>query len=524
MIGAALLVSLGVRELVILSGGAVFLLIGFFLILYKREQSLAEYEANINLDAMSDKWIEQKAQELIRVEAFRLAGDLNARLGQWEEAAELYQKSGAHLRAAECYLELKQGGQAARMFMAAKDYERAASLFANSGDYTRAAKALLKAGDPIKAARTYETGDALEDAAGIYLEQGLFRKAAEIYHKHGLWGRAAEALDRAFDEERARLPEQISLRNSMPLRLLARQAGDLFSKAERTEEAIESYRTGGWVKESAEALREVGRLAEAGEAYLAAGELMAAAESYKEAGKPKEAAALKARYHLEQGREREAVHFLEEAEDFARAAEIHKKLENWSLAGEDYEKAGLKKDAAEMFEKAGEFERAAAALMEAGDYQDAAALYGKAKNLAAQAEALEKAGDFLAAGTNYYDRGLLDKAISSLQKVDAADQGYQQASIILGQIFRERERHARPGPRVLPPRGQGPAGLARQPRELLPARPVRGEDGGSHRGRQVLRADPGHRLPLQGRGRPALRAQVQRHPGRDPQHPHRSAL
>jgi tetratricopeptide (TPR) repeat protein len=425
-------------QLLAAAGTAAGLLLLFFLSMYRREGRLADYNRKVILEGKSPKWIEKKANELVRVEAFRLAGDLRSHLGQWEEAAELYKKGKNMIRAAESFLAAGKTGEAAQAYMQSHSFDRAASLFMEAGDFKRAAEAYLKGGDPIKAAQTYERGGELEPAGEIYVEQGLFRKAAEIYAKKDIWSRAADALWRCYSQELARLPEEVAAHDSMPLRALARDSGDLFRRAGRPDEAVEAFKTGGWVKESAEVLTEQARFQEAAKAYLEIGLTMSAADCYEKAGEEKPAASLRARYYLEQGREQEAVSFLERAGEHGSAAEIYKNMEKWPLAGESYEKAGLFREAAAMYEKAKEYNLAGAASEKAEDYRPAADYYARAGNPSAQAEALEKAGDFIAAGVNYSERGLLDKAIAVLQKVEPAAPECRTASLLLGQVFREK--------------------------------------------------------------------------------------
>ncbi|HUT56195.1 MAG TPA: tetratricopeptide repeat protein, partial [bacterium] len=420
------------------SGAAAGLLLLFFLLMYRREEHLAGYGAKVALEGKSKKWIEKKANELTRVEAFRLAGDLRAHLGQWDEAAELYKKGGNLIRAAESYLQNNKSDLAASAYLQSKNYDRAASLFLENGNHKMAAESYLKALDPIKAAQTYERGGLIEPAGEIYVEQGLYRRAAETYAKKEIWTRAADALWRCYSQELTRLPEDVAKASSMPLRLLAREAGEMFARAGRPDEAVEAFKTGGWAARGAEVLKDQARFTEAAEAYFEAGMALPAAECYEKAGLPAKAAAIKSRYHLDRGEEVEAVPFLELAGDFPKAAEIYQKLEKWPQAAETYEKAGLFKQAAAMYEKAQEFELAGASLEKAQDFRAAAELYGRAGNASAQADALEKAGDFLAAGQNFFERGLLDKAIAALQQVEPSREDYKPASLLLGQVFKEK--------------------------------------------------------------------------------------
>jgi tetratricopeptide (TPR) repeat protein len=421
-----------------ISTAAVALLFFFFLTFYRREQKLADYQAKFSLEGKSPRWIEKKAQELIRVEAFRLAGDLHAHLGKWTEAAELYRKGGNFFRAAESSLAAGETAAAAKAYRESKDFERAAALFLENNNFAEAASALLEAGESLRAAQALDRGGLAERAAEIYLEQGLYRQAAEMYKKKGVWGRAGDALWRCFGQEQARLPEEVSARDSMPLRHLARQAGDMFREAGRLEEAVEAYAAGWWALERAQTLEQAGKILEAAEAFLEAGYPLRAANAFETAGQTARAALLRAERLLAAGSEREAAPFLETAGEFGRAAEIYRRLEQWLEAARCYREGGAFVEAAAMFERAGEFEPAAENQELAGNPRVAADLYARAGNLGAQAQALEKAGEHIPAGANYFERGLFDQAIAVLQKVEAGAPDYAVAALMLGQIFREK--------------------------------------------------------------------------------------
>jgi len=421
-----------------MAGAVALLLLIFFLILYREEKNLAGCQSQVNLDLMAPKWIAQKAQELERVEAYRLAADLLAHLKQCTEAAELYEKGGNLKRAAEAHLAGGEKSRAARTYLLGHNYQKAARLFMENGELDQAAQALEKAGDLVQAAQVYERGENFERAADIYFEQGLFRRASRTYARAEQWGRAADALWRTHAQERARLPESAPPGDNMPLRVLARRTGELFLKAGRVEEAVEAFQAGAWLIKAAEAFEKAGRPEEAARTYEQAGALLKAADCFEKAGQNRSAARLRAEHHLERGREREALSYLEAAGDHQRAAALHRKFEAWIPAGENYEKAGEHQEAAAMFERAGEFERAAQALEKTGDHLAAARLYERSGNLSAQARALEQGGEFLAAGRNHFERGLLDQAISALQRIEPGSPDYAAGSLLLGQIFREK--------------------------------------------------------------------------------------
>ncbi len=418
----------------------VGLLFIFFLALYREERELAQ-SSKVRLEGKSQRWIEKKVQELIRVEAFRVAGDLQSHMNRFEEAAELYQKGGNLKRAAESYLAAGRKSEAAEAYLQSRNYKRAAELFLEAGVFDRAARANLEAGDIIQAAQIYERGGSFDKAAEIYLEQGLFRKAARIYESKHEWSRAADALWRCYSQERARLPEDIAEADSMPQRLLSRRAGDLFFKAGRYEDAVEAYRAGGWSLQTARTLESGESFDQAGEEYLKAGENLKAAECFEKSGRLSEAARLRAHYYLGLGKDREALPYLEEAGDYQQAASIYQRFSEWEKAALNFEKAEDFREAGAMYGAAGDSDNAARLLEQAGDYKDAADYYGKAGNKRARADALDKAGEYLEAGRTYIEEELSDQAISALQKVERDDPSYKEACFLLGEVFRDKQMY-----------------------------------------------------------------------------------
>ncbi|MFO8055749.1 MAG: protein kinase [bacterium] len=427
----------GLASLLSVTGVVAGLLSLFFLTLYKEERELAR-SSRISLEGKSRRWIEKKVQELVRVEAFRVAADLETHLNRFQDAAELYRKGGNLKRAAESYLAAGMKSEAAEAYLQSHNYKRAAELFLEAGVYDRAARTNQEAGEIIQAAQIYERGGNLDKAAEIYLEQGLFRKAARIYASKKQWSRAADTLWRCYSQERARLPEEIAAGDSMPLRVLARRSGDLFYRAGRYEDAVEAYRAGGWTLQTAKTLQEWERFEQAGEEYLKAGENVAAAECFEKAGRHSDASRLRAHHFLKVGDEEKAVPYLEEAGEYKQAAMICKRLSRWQQAAENFEKSEDFREAAEMYGKSGDNESAARVLERAGDYGSAADYYGKAGNEKARADALEKAGSYLEAGRSYLEQELSDQAISALQKMERDDPGFKNACFILGEIFRDR--------------------------------------------------------------------------------------
>jgi eukaryotic-like serine/threonine-protein kinase len=421
----------------LVAGLAALLLLAFFIVLYRKEQKLGG-DPLLDLETRNPKWIQKKAQELARQEAFRAAGDLFLHLEKYEEAAANYLKGKQLVKAGETLLAAGKLREGARVYEALEDFPRAAKFYLEAGEPVQAAEAFLRAGEIMAAARLLEQSGRFDRAGEIYQEQTLFRRAAEMYERAELWGRAADALHQCYQREKARLPEEVAEADACSLALLCRRCGELYERDHRPAEAVASFERGGCFLEAARVHESVENFASASEAYLRAGLPMEAARCLERTGQSRAAAALRAGAYLEKGQKREALSHLEQAEDFKTAAGIYLELGETLRAGETWERAGEWARAAEIFLGLGNFERTADNFDRAGRFAEAARYFEKADNYSRQAEMLEKDRAFYPAGENYFRRGLFDRAIRVLQQVERANPDFDRSCLLLGEIFREK--------------------------------------------------------------------------------------
>ncbi|OGP58716.1 MAG: hypothetical protein A2V67_16940 [Deltaproteobacteria bacterium RBG_13_61_14] len=417
---------------------AAFLLLVFFLFIFRKEQNLEGYDPLRDLETHSPKWIQKKAQELARSEAFRTAGDLYLYLKKYEEAASCFLKGKQLVKAGETLLAAGKIRESARVYEALEDYPRAAKLYLDAGDPVQAAEILIKAGEIATAARVLEQAGRFSRAAELFQEQTLFRRAAELFERAEQWDRAGDALLHCYQREKARLPEELAEADACSLARLCRRCGELYEKGRRPAEAVAAFERGGFLQEAARVYEGMENFGSASDAYLRAGLPFEAARCLERMGQSRAAASLRARTYLEKGQKREALIHLEQAEEFETAAAIYQELGETVRAGEAWERAGQSARAAQAFLMVDNWERAAENLDLAGNYQEAARYFEKAGNFSRQAEMYEKAEAFYLAGENYFRRGLFDRAIRVLQQVERPDPDFSRSCALLGEIFREK--------------------------------------------------------------------------------------
>jgi tetratricopeptide (TPR) repeat protein len=356
----------------------------------------------------------------------------------WEAAAEAYERGRAFAEAANLWERSNQTAKAARLYEQANESPKAAELFARLGNYARAASLYRKGGQEIKAAEAYERAGDVEQAAGLYAKHEVFDRAGDLLFKMGQHARAAELFERALRRLVVRgaehMPEAVRAGQA-----LARRCGELYVK-------------GGNPAKAAAVLREHGLEIEAAEYYCQAGDwetgldLFLRHRQYERAIATCLAQGEEERIHLVQGerlladgRERDAAREFETAGAWWRAAEMYERVEEYAKAAVMYAHHGDEERAAEMHAAANEPALAAAALERLGKPKEAARYYQEAGALKDAARALQAAGDFFEAGRLLIEEQAADEAISLLQQVGPESERYLDATVMLGDLFLERQ-------------------------------------------------------------------------------------
>ena len=355
-----------------------------------------------------------------------------------EAAAGAYERGRAFAEAASLWERMNQAVKAARLYEQANESPKAAELYARLGNYARAASLYQKGGQEIKAAEAYERAGDMERAAGLYAKHEVFDRAGDLLFKMGQHARAAELFERALRRlvvrGAERMPEAVRAGQA-----LARRCGELYAQ-------------GGNPAKAAAVLREQGLEIEAADYYCQAGDwetgldLFLRHRQYERAIATCQAHGAQDRIHLVQGerlladgRERDAAREFEAAGAWWRAAEMYERVKDYAKAARMYAHHGDDERAAEMHAAAGEPALAAAALERLGKPKDAARYYQDAGALHDAARALQAAGDFFEAGRLLVEAQAADEAVALLQQVGPESERYLDATILLGDLFLQRE-------------------------------------------------------------------------------------
>jgi tetratricopeptide (TPR) repeat protein len=123
------------------------------------------------------------------------------------------------------------------------------------------------------------------------------------------------------------------------------------------------------------------------------------------------------------------------ARDFDKAALCCENLGEHAKAAQLYEQSDDYRSAAEMYAKVENFEKAAEMSERNQNYKQAAELYLQVKNFARAAINYEKAINYFISGRLYHELGKYRKSMELLQKVQADEDVFQDATILIGDIL-----------------------------------------------------------------------------------------
>jgi len=418
----------------------VIVLVGVYFIFQamRAKAEPAELDWRDKIKDWSEKKIERQLKELLEMGEFRVAADIAFYLERWQEASEYYVKGKHLLGAAKSFLRQGKLKEAAKIYQDLDDFPKAAALYAQSNDFASAGQMHYLQGDLKKAAELFEQAGNKKRAAEIYYRAGLFRKAAGLYEDVSEFKSAADSLVKALENVEQKLGGEIVPHEMSFYRNLARSAAEVFKKAQNAEQAILLLDRAKLFEESARMLEELGRLKESAERYKKAGMLLKSAECLEKLGESSQAGNLRAEYYLSQGKKHEAITELEKAGDWERVAGICRELGDLKKSARCLEKAGKFKDAGEIWEQLENWQEAGEDFEKAGEFSKAGVCFEKAGEQTKASEMFEKAGAHFRAGLSFYQRGLLDRAIASLQQVDKTSEDYRKACSLLGKIFQEK--------------------------------------------------------------------------------------
>jgi len=385
------------------------------------------------VDKKTQRKAGKRASSVARSQGPLEAAELCFEHGLMEEAAGYYIKAGEFIRAAEIRHDQKRFVESAELYMQAESYDSAGAIFAQEEKWARAADAYTKAGNQSVAAEMYEKAEDWRQAAQCYEASEFPRHAAKAYVRCAEWLKAAECLEIVVRDNAT--GTGMDPKRDADNRKLVRMAGDLFMRAGKDDRAAAILERGECWSGAAEIVARSGQHQKAAELFQRAGDAPRAAEVLTLMGKDEDALRVLADHHRDRGEDDRAAELFEQAGEHMAAGDLYRMLEQFEKAGSCYERQGEYAQAAEMFGSANIREMAAENYERSGHHAEAAECWALVGDVAREAESLAKAGQHLRAGKIHRDQGNDEEAIKALQQVSPDQEGFAQASALLGAIF-----------------------------------------------------------------------------------------
>ena len=338
------------------------------------------YEAGIEAALAGEH--EQAAQDFIQADRLYQAAQLYEEAKNWEQAAHYYLLSDKPQAALQIGRQQQQPETMALSLLALGNYEDAANQYEKIGEYEQAAKAFEQAGlmtqaaichaqagnepraieiyllldqpeaavklyqrldQPEKAAHLWEKAGQLEKAAHIWQEIGQPEAAAALYGRHQQWTQAAAIWQEIGDlHQAAHLHEKGGQLN---------QAARLHVRLGQIKEAIRLYKR-------LKAMDKIAQLYEKEKSWAEA------ATAYLQMTPPHEAA---------------AAHCYQQLGEWERAAELYEAAQEWEQAADCWQQAGQPLPAAKLFLTMGRTVAAADLFLKAGQPQQALQLLAESQ-------------------------------------------------------------------------------------------------------------------------------------------------
>jgi tetratricopeptide (TPR) repeat protein len=377
-----------------------------------------------------------RARRLVRQGAYLEAGRLYEQLADWDAAADAYERGRAFVDAGRVWEHQNQPAKAARLYEQANEFLKAGEMHARAGNHLRASTLFQKGGLDVRAAEAAERAGDLERAASLYVKFDAFDRAGELRFRMREYAPAAELLERALGRLR-RVPQESAVSNA-DRHTLARRCAEAHVKA-------------GQLARAGAVLREYGLEVEAAEHFCRAGEwdvgLMLfvrhqrfdqAIRLCQEMGRDAEVHIVCGEQRLAEGREAAAAVEFETGGLWWRAGEMYQRSQEYAKAAAMYAKHGDDERAAEMFVAAGDPKQAAMALERLGKRPEAAQYYQQAGEHRQAARLLQDVGDYFDAAKQLLAIGAADEGMALLQQVAPESERYLEATILLGDLFVER--------------------------------------------------------------------------------------
>jgi tetratricopeptide (TPR) repeat protein len=353
----------------------------------------------------------------------------------YPEAINLYVEAEEYVSAGTLYEQLEQWDRAADMYLKADDWKRAAKMLAKVGKHADAARHYEQHGQKIDAAKLYFDAGQYDRAAQLYEDVSYFPQAGKCYEKLGQYIKAAENYEQQWLAATAVGGGGLIASPSDRESKIALYAGQLYEKGGAPERAADLYKRAGLSREAAVLAAKEGRFRDAAEMLLKEEKLPEAAAMFEKAGDVRRAALLQGEIAFHKGETTLAAEKFLAGGDNLRAAELFETAGNLEAAAQCYEQSDAVIQAANVYLRAHDKIKAAALFERGGDFEQAAQLYEESGNQSKASALYEQSHRYYEAGKIAHSLGDADRAIQLLQQVDGSHEQYDSATLILSQLF-----------------------------------------------------------------------------------------
>lgn len=384
------------------------------------------------------KEVRRRVQQAVDRGDFEVAGDVLAKAGAHDDAAEHYVKSRAYLKAANTYQRIGNEAQAIHYFKQAGEVMTAAGIYADKGDHMAAAAEYFAARDFGRSAEQYALAGDERRAAENFERAKKYLKAAKYYEVCELPVKAADNYNAHFTsalEQAGGALETVEQERTHALR-----AGDLYREFGQSQKAGRIYQLAGYFAEAAQCLRTTGDYTGAAQMLMKAEQPLQAADLLEEAGEREEAFRMRAEAALDEGDTLSAAKMFRDAGELDRAAELFETAGAYDEAAQLAERRGMQQRAMELYEEAEMWAHAARCAETAQKWERAAELFHKASDVDGELRALTAGDQFFRAGQLQFEHRRYDDALATLMRIDSRDSEYTRGLELQGDVLRAQNR------------------------------------------------------------------------------------
>ena len=382
--------------------------------------------------------VQKYVSQYLKDGEYAKAGDTLVSMKRYKEAIKVFTDGRLYGRAADVYLMRNQLEHAANLYEMAQDYNKASELYVQTKSFEKAEECLKKLDRESEIPKIYLSHNLKSLAAQAMVRLGQFNEAAALFTEDGDFAKAGEMIESLYLKEKNRLSQDGNFPDDTKLKQMVKIGGEYLIKAKRFDRAAKFFLKEKMFDEAGTSYELAGNSDKAVELFIKSGKFQKAAAILRDKGDLKRAAFIEAEACSQSGDDQNAVKYYQEAGDFAKAGDIYRNLQEFEKAGIMFEKAREFSLAASAYADAKIFDKAAVCSEKVKDYDKAIDFYGHAKDYAKQVALQEKLSKFFGAGLNYYNRGLNEEALSTLEKVESDSPDYNQAMALIGKIYMER--------------------------------------------------------------------------------------